>query len=95
MRGKTVEELITVEEYIDKKLKNESDLDIALSLYVSIGTFEHWKKSKGIKNKDVNRFRFQKIKKMKDNGLSFYKISEKMNMHRKSLSNIYNQFINE
>lgn len=93
MKGETVN--LTVRQYINRKLKNESDPKIADSLYVCHRTLMNWKASNKITDEMIKLHKYKAIMSLKSKGLSTKEISNELKINRMTISNITKQFKNK
>lgn len=92
MRGKVLDDFLTVEEYLDKKVVNITDIEIAGSLGYSEETLRRWKRINNITNLQIAKFKYERIVYLQSRGLCIKSITRSMRMHPKTISNIINSF---
>ncbi|MCA1066022.1 hypothetical protein QTG56_25975 (plasmid) [Rossellomorea sp. AcN35-11] len=92
MRGKVLDAFLTVEEYLEKKIRNVSDLEIAMLLGYSEETLRRWKRLNQITNYQIAKFRYDRIIQFQGEGKSLESIRTLMKMHPKTIKNIVKKF---
>lgn len=88
-----LDNIFTVDDYINRKILGQNDDLIAQSLFVSEHTLERWKTKNRVKRYDVNKKRYSIITEMINNGFKLKDISNKLSLTVRQIRNIRNQFL--
>ena len=90
-----LDSILTIDDYIDRKIQGHDDNKISTDLFVGKHTLERWKMKVGVKRYHVNQKRYFIIKRMSDEGYSTKEIACRLKLTDRHCLNIKNQFNQE
>jgi hypothetical protein len=88
-----LDSMLTIDDYIIRKINGQSDGEIAVDLFVGHHTLDRWKQKVGVKRHHVNIIRFSMILEMLNNGFDMNEIARKLKLTVRQCQNIKNQFL--